>query len=205
MVLSHAGKRLSAPAGLAEMIEAPEEVRDDLPCYQGFVITPGLRYFLVELQSADLDALAANAALHSALLALQGAPLKRLLRAVGRISRQQGMLVNQILLYIITQYDTSVEEISALLREQEQPELEAKMPTLAEKLIAEGQEKGLEKGRMEGQAETLIRLLHKRFGSIPGDDLNRIRKAAPSQLNRWTDALLDATDLPDIFTPTRTH
>lgn len=67
----------------------------------------------------------------------------------------------------------------------------------------EGREEGLKEGRAEGllqaKADTLTRLLVRRFGSLPGWAAARIAAADLAQLDAWIDGLLDARDLPDLL------
>jgi hypothetical protein len=54
-------------------------------------------------------------------------------------------------------------------------------------------------GKAEGRVETLLRLLGRRFGELPDAVVTRMRAAAPAELDRWTDRVLDAPDLPAVF------
>ena len=53
--------------------------------------------------------------------------------------------------------------------------------------------------RAEGRADTLVRLLGKRFGALPSTITRRIRSARGSDLQRWTDRILDAESLREVF------
>ena len=68
----------------------------------------------------------------------------------------------------------------------------------------EGRQEGRKEGRHEGiekeKTKTLIRLLNKRFGSLSDGDMSRIDQADLKQLDVWTDAIFDASDLPEVFT-----
>jgi len=64
---------------------------------------------------------------------------------------------------------------------------------------ARGMEKGLAQGAAEAKAETVLRLLSKRFGELSEARRCQIRAAAPDQLDRWLDALLDARSLDEVF------
>lgn len=61
----------------------------------------------------------------------------------------------------------------------------------------------IEKGKLEGEAIALQRLLSKRFGQLPVDVLARIANATPDQIESWLDAVLDAPRLDAIFGPTQ--
>lgn len=63
----------------------------------------------------------------------------------------------------------------------------------------EGRKEGRQEGRQEGQAAIVRRLMTRRFGHLPRDVIARIEKARPQQLGRWSERLLDATTLHDVF------
>jgi len=70
----------------------------------------------------------------------------------------------------------------------------------AEKLKREGRAEGLAEGLTQGRAETILRMLQKRFGAVPEDVAVRVHTGSPADLDRWTDRILDATSLADLFT-----
>ena len=67
----------------------------------------------------------------------------------------------------------------------------------------EGLEEGRERGREEGQRLTLQRLLTRRFGELPGWAEERLESATAEQLEAWTDGILVAKSLDDVFRRTR--
>ena len=75
---------------------------------------------------------------------------------------------------------------------------EGRVEGLAEGRV-EGRAEGRVEGRVEGQAEILLRLLERRFGDLPAVVQQRVRNAKPELLVRWTDRILDAPGLDDIF------
>lgn len=58
---------------------------------------------------------------------------------------------------------------------------------------------GLERGRQEGQAMMLARLLTKRFGALPADIEYRLAGASAAQLLAWGEAVFDAATLDQVF------
>ena len=62
-----------------------------------------------------------------------------------------------------------------------------------------GMEAKFEKGKREGEALALQRLLTKRFGTLPADIAQMIAAAGPEQIEAWLDEVLDASDLAAIF------
>ncbi|MCK0537292.1 cytosolic protein [Alcanivorax quisquiliarum] len=62
-----------------------------------------------------------------------------------------------------------------------------------------GLEQGLEQGRVHGECAVLLRLLSKRFGPLPARLEERLKTARSEDLLRWTDRVLDAPTLDDVF------
>jgi predicted transposase YdaD len=62
-----------------------------------------------------------------------------------------------------------------------------------------GKEQGRELGFTQHAAETLRRLLQRRFGELPTTVQQRIAAATVAELDQWTDRLLDATTIADVF------
>lgn len=60
-------------------------------------------------------------------------------------------------------------------------------------------EKGVVEGVHKGEAGMLLRLLRKRFGDVPDAVSERLRTAGSDDLDRWTDAVLDAPSLEAVF------
>lgn len=63
----------------------------------------------------------------------------------------------------------------------------------------EGIEQGREQGMAQGQLKLLKRLLTRRFGDLPGRSLALLEKAGPDELERWSDRVLDAESLEEVF------
>lgn len=56
-----------------------------------------------------------------------------------------------------------------------------------------------EEGRQEGEARLLLRLLERRFGPLPPWVEQRVTAARSAQVEGWTDRLLDANSLDQVF------
>ena len=54
-------------------------------------------------------------------------------------------------------------------------------------------------GRTEGRTDTLLRLLNRRFGLLPAGTEPRLRSASAAELDRWTDRILEAKTLAEVF------
>jgi hypothetical protein len=64
-------------------------------------------------------------------------------------------------------------------------------------------EKGVLEGEARGRAETLLRQLRKRYGTVPDAIVERIHAAGTNDLDQWTDAVLDAPSLDAVFEPSK--
>jgi predicted transposase YdaD len=62
-------------------------------------------------------------------------------------------------------------------------------------------EEGRQEGRREGEAEMLLRQLRIRFGTLPADTVARVHAADPETLLRWSERVLSAATLNEVFTP----
>jgi len=62
----------------------------------------------------------------------------------------------------------------------------------------EGEEKGRQVGRQEGKAEMLLRLLQRRFGTLPAWATERVTSADTAALEDWSLRILDASNLEDV-------
>lgn len=63
----------------------------------------------------------------------------------------------------------------------------------------EGRQEGLERGLEEGQRHTLARLLELKFGPVPDWAQARLATAPRGELARWTERVLTAESLRDVF------
>jgi predicted transposase YdaD len=78
-------------------------------------------------------------------------------------------------------------------------------------IFEKGVVEGFGKGRLEGEllgetrgrAETLLRLLRKRFDAVPDAAVERVHAAGIEDLDRWADAVLDAPSLDAVFEPSK--
>lgn len=68
------------------------------------------------------------------------------------------------------------------------------MPGFAEKIRDRARE-----GVLDGQRQTVERVLTVRFGKLPGEALKRIRESSLDELAIWTRNLCDAPTLANVF------
>ena len=107
--------------------------------------------------------------------------------------------------YMAAAHQLTREDLESIPREAG-PELwETVMPTVAEEWMKEGEARGLLRGRAEGKAETLLRLLERRFGAVPEDARALIRTASVGELDAWLDAFVSASNLDDVLRNDAVH
>jgi len=63
----------------------------------------------------------------------------------------------------------------------------------------DGHRDGQREGEVRGKAETLLRLLRRRFAALPETVAVRLAAASGAELDRWTDRVLDAATLDELF------
>ncbi|GAB4527980.1 MAG: hypothetical protein Tsb0020_45300 [Haliangiales bacterium] len=66
----------------------------------------------------------------------------------------------------------------------------------------QGHEQGHKQGYEEGQAHSrriLLRLLERRFDSLPASAVHRVSNASADELMQWSERVLDAESLDDVF------
>jgi predicted transposase YdaD len=60
------------------------------------------------------------------------------------------------------------------------------------------EQKGILKGRQEGQSDTILRLLNRKLGTLPSAITTQIKSLEPNQLDTLTLDLLDFETLDDL-------
>jgi len=77
------------------------------------------------------------------------------------------------------------------------------MPSLAEKLIKQGEERGEKRGEIKGiikgKQDLLIRLLRRKFGLLSSDEKTIRSITDESKLDAAAEAVLDAISKDEIF------
>lgn len=81
------------------------------------------------------------------------------------------------------------------IREYLSPALGDEIMTLAQELIQRGQHQGIH----QGEAAVITRQLKRRFHQVPASYLTRIEQADAETLLSWSDKILDAKSLEEVF------
>jgi predicted transposase YdaD len=90
--------------------------------------------------------------------------------------------------------------LQALLEREIGPEAKDTIVTAAQRYIEQGIEQGIQRGRQQGLQEMLLRLLRQRFGDAVDTHVEqRIAMASADQIETWSDRLLSATTLSEVF------
>jgi hypothetical protein len=55
------------------------------------------------------------------------------------------------------------------------------------------------KGKVEGKADVLLRLLEIKFGRLPKATVKRVRSATTAELDRWVERVLTASSLDEVL------
>ncbi|WP_159619860.1 DUF4351 domain-containing protein [Ruania rhizosphaerae] len=111
-------------------------------------------------------------------------------------------LFGLIMRYVLLVGDAPPEDYEALFTRLGPTAREAYMTSTAEQYIQRGRGEGLQQGRAEVQERTramLTRLLTQKFGPLPEHHQDRIQHATTDDLDTWTDRILTAATLEDVF------
>jgi hypothetical protein len=100
--------------------------------------------------------------------------------------------------YILSASETPLERVMELGTRISPGAEEAVMAT-ADWLRAEGEARGVAKGRAEEAASLLTRLLTRRFAIVPAEMREQIEVASVEQLEVWCERVLDAATPADVF------
>ena len=66
---------------------------------------------------------------------------------------------------------------------------------------SEGLSEGISQGMFEGQLKILASQIRKKFGQLQADILQKLNTATEEQLKLWSENILDAKTLPEVFRP----
>jgi hypothetical protein len=72
--------------------------------------------------------------------------------------------------------------------------------TAGERLIQQGEERGIQKGIQQGERAVLLRLLRQRFGNQVDTDIEgRLATASAQQIATWVERVLSAATLTELL------
>jgi len=182
------------------------ETRDEPDAFKlefSFVPVLDFRFLKIELKKHNWrDYIQSNNPVGAALLSKMGYQKKERVQVKLEFLR---MLVHMELDPARMTLLTGFFETYLRLDETEQRKLEEEMGKMDEKeasrmieLTTSWEEKGRSKGRIEGQAEMLLRLLKKRFNDIPAELENQVRTLSEEKLEQLAEAIFDLKTIEDV-------
>jgi len=95
---------------------------------------------------------------------------------------------------ILPRFDLSPEDANLSLEE-----LETMLAESIDRWNRQIREEGRQEGRQEGEAQVVLRLLRLKFGPLPPEIEERVRSADADRLLEWSERVLTAERLQDIF------
>ena len=190
----------------------------------GLAFPAGFGYILRKLEEVSPEEFERRAQLRAGVVALQGRAMESMAEVL-RTLPANSELRSQVLNYILRTYkDVGLAELLAAVRAADpEGDAEAEVGTIAQELIERGKAEGLVVGKAEGlavgkaeglaagktvgkaegvaegEAKSLLRLLERRFGSLPGWARERVSAASLEQLDAWLDGVLDARSPDDLL------
>jgi hypothetical protein len=79
------------------------------------------------------------------------------------------------------------------------PPVKELLITPAQQWIQEGEQRGIELGKAAGERQLLLRLLRAKFGALPESVEARVNAAVEPELLTWSERVLTATSLDELF------
>src|SRR5690554_3039094 len=89
--------------------------------------------------------------------------------------------------------DVHLDQLNSLVEDKDM--LAENLENLVKKERLQGEQAGIQRGRLEGRRETLVALIELKFGPLPGWAAQRINHAESAQLDTWTKGILSAESL----------
>lgn len=197
VVLYSGDARWTSALSMAELLD---EVPADLAPYQ-----PQMRYLLVDERKLLEGAQLPDCNLAALMLRLARSrdveQWRDLLHTLIEVVRGPGheelnRSLTAWLQYVARGDDSPARELPQVKSLQELDMMIAEKPGIwAQHWRREGQAEG----RVEGQADLLLRQLQRRFGPVSEEIEQRVRTANAEQLEAWSLDILDAATLDDVF------
>jgi hypothetical protein len=197
LVLYNGARRWSAPGEMSVLVEQePGELRH---------YSPQLRYLLVDERALPEGALPGAENLVGALIRLERSDCpEEMLEVAGQLERElraPGLseLRRHFAVWINTVWAGSRFPGVAIPAVKD---LEEGWSMLAERMVQwtkQWERKGLREGLRKGEATIVRRMLTHRYGRLPRHVIERIERARPKELERWSKRLLEADTLDAVF------
>jgi predicted transposase/invertase (TIGR01784 family) len=214
IVLYNGEERWWGPLQLADLIEEVDPEAD--------LFRPSFACKLIDVGSYALDDLAARENLVAALFWLEKTPEPEgLQQGIDRLAKDldqpedgelRGAFASWLLLVRFADEDEvpdtlGLEDFRTMLakraKEWDEKVLEQGRQEGEQKGLQKGLQKGRQEGRQEGRREAeigfVLRLLEQKFGPLDARSRKRVASAGKDQLDAWTDRILVAEKISDVF------
>ncbi len=213
---AHPDRSWSAPTSLTDILDLEPGTAAAMAPY-----LPRLEFLLEDLAAIDINELRAQpltaearltlvvlktitSSLHPDVdLAAFADDLAAVINRSDPYDSSEESLFGLIMRYVLLVGDAPPEDYEALFTRLGPTAREAYMTSTAEQYIqrgrGEGLQQGVQQGRRQSQAATLARLLTQKFGTLTEHHQDRIQHATTDELDTWTDRILTASTLEDIF------
>ncbi len=221
LLFYHGKSAWNVPQIFGEMFDVSEDMARYVPSFQYEVHDLGS--IPMERLSRDPEVMAGLALLkfvkHRSDMTVEH--LTEILRALSFDTNFAGIVFH----YFVARYEWTQPEFAAALDGIEDEGGKAIMGTLVETWVKQGEakglaagkaeglaagealgrEKGLAEGEAKGEAKSLVRLLVKRFGTLPPSVVAQIAAGSIEELDRWVDAAITASSIEAVFGKRRDH
>ncbi len=193
IVLYHGLKNWTIPTNFASLYG--QEQKPKTPNILDF------EYHLVDLTKIPDNELSANQRLRVFLMVQKHILRSDFFSAMNTVLAELKYLkevdITAILNYIILKHGEKMDQstIDGILVEIASDKKDRIMAGITQEWMQEG----LEKGKMLGEANMLVRLLSKRFGTLPDSIKDKITNATSDKIQLWEDRFIDAPSLEEVF------
>nr|VFK23665.1 MAG: protein of unknown function (DUF4351) [Candidatus Kentron sp. LPFa] len=200
-VVYHGAEEWKIPTEFRRFIDAEE-------AWEPYLLN--FRFPVVDLGEIPDGRLSADPRLHVRLLAMKYATRENQQLAIRELLTQALRAVPEdlrsIVAYLIQTYVYDEQTLRRMIRSVKPEEEEKMMSQFAQdiingkpKWVEMVRQKSLQEGRLEGEAELLLRQLSRRFQPLPDEIPDRVREADPNTIESWADRILDAKSLDEVF------
>lgn len=193
IVIYHGLKNWTIPTNFASLYG--QEQKPKTPNILDF------EYHLVDLTKIPDNELSANQRLRVFLMVQKYILRSDFLSAMNTVLAELKYLeevdITAILNYIILKHEEKMDQsiIDGILVEIASEKKDRIMAGITQEWVQEG----LEKGKILGEANMLVRLLSNRFGILPDHIKDKITSADLDKVQLWADRFVDAPNLDEVF------
>lgn len=198
MVFYHGRGPWNVPTSITSCLDADEDLKQ-MPADMGYILCD-----LGPIPDAELSS---DDEVRAGLLALKhvfrpGDP-EALLAEILSALRSGTTFEEQLIRYMILMYPAITADLLSRVARRVNPDREGELVSLAaQEWLRQGEEKGIaigvEKGFAKGKADTILMFLESRFGPVPPEVEDRVRRAEPEEMDRLFRRAMTASSLDEL-------